>query len=129
MILIVGGAHQGKREAARRLLGLTEEEFAAKAADGAACAPEELCGKPVLLSFQETVRKLLSEGKDPDAFARGILREAPELVTLDEVGCGIVPMERAQRDYREAVGRAGQLLAAGADEVYRVICGISQKIK
>lgn len=129
MIFIIGGAHQGKREEARRLLGLAEAEFREKAADGAVCRPEELAGKRIVLSYQETVRKLLLKGEDPDAFTRGFLQAGPELVTMDEVGCGIVPMERAEREYREAAGRAGQMLAAGADGVYRVICGIPQKIK
>lgn len=47
----------------------------------------------------------------------------------DEVGCGIVPMEKSERDYREAVGHAGQMLAAAAAEVYRVQCGIAARIK
>ena len=48
---------------------------------------------------------------------------------MDEVGCGIVPVERLERDYREAVGRAGQLLAQNASQVFRVICGIPVRIK
>jgi len=51
------------------------------------------------------------------------------LVTLDEVGCGIVPMEKREREYREAVGAAGQLLASVADQVYRVLAGIPVRIK
>ena len=51
------------------------------------------------------------------------------MITLDEVGCGIVPLEKSERNYREAVGHAGQMLAAAAVEVYRVQCGIAARIK
>ena len=53
----------------------------------------------------------------------------PAVITLDEVGCGIVPLEKTERDYREAVGHAGQMLAAAAAEVYRMQCGIAVRIK
>ena len=48
---------------------------------------------------------------------------------MDEVGCGIVPLSREDRDYREAVGRAGQKLAEAAREVWRIQCGIPVRIK
>ena len=63
-----------------------------------------------------------------DSFSQ-ILVNPPAVITLDEVGCGIVPMEKSERDYREAVGHAGQMLAAAAAEVYRMQCGIAVRIK
>ena len=41
----------------------------------------------------------------------------------------IVPMEAEERTYRECTGRILEGLAAQADEVVRVVCGIGQKIK
>ena len=38
-------------------------------------------------------------------------------------------LEETERDYREAVGHAGQMLAAAAAEVYRMQCGIAVRIK
>ncbi len=107
MILVIGGSFQGKKA------------YAAK-----------ICGeKTVLADFQERIRAVVKAGEDPEAFTRQILEDPPEVITLDEVGCGIVPMEKAERDYREAVGHAGQILAAAATEVYRVQCGIASRIK
>ncbi len=48
---------------------------------------------------------------------------------MDEVGAGVVPVERSDREYQETIGLAGQLLAREAAEVYRVICGIGVRIK
>ena len=59
-----------------------------------------------------------------------LLAANPDCIILcDEVGCGIVPLERAEREYRELVGRIQILLAERAVSVERIICGISQKIK
>lgn len=47
----------------------------------------------------------------------------------DEVGCGVIPVDKKDREYREAVGRTLCELAAQASSVERIICGIAQKIK
>lgn len=51
------------------------------------------------------------------------------IITMDEVGNGVVPMEYRERAYREITGRIGCRLAEEAEEVYQVVCGISRKIK
>ena len=51
------------------------------------------------------------------------------ILICDEIGNGIVPMEAEERIYRERTGRILEQLAAQADEVVRVVCGIGQKIK
>ena len=54
----------------------------------------------------------------------------PEAVIISEqVGCGIVPADPLKRAFREKLGRLQIRLAEKADEVYRVTCGIGQKIK
>ena len=41
----------------------------------------------------------------------------------------MVHVERSDREYRETICLAGQLLAKEAREVYRVVCGIGVRIK
>ena len=105
MILIIGGSFQGKKAYAAQICK-----------DGR-----------ILADFQDRIRAVLEAGEDPEAFTR--LTDPPAVITLDEVGCGIVPLEKSERNYREAVGHAGQMLAAAAVEVYRVQCGIAARIK
>ena len=107
MILVIGGSFQGKKAYAAQICG----------------------GGTVLADFQDRIRAALEAGEDPEAFTRQILVNPPAVITLDEVGCGIVPTEKSERDYREAVGHAGQMLAAAAAEVYRMQCGIAVRIK
>ncbi len=129
MILIIGGACQGKVAFARKLSGMEEEPFACCQADGLTDGLEKAFGKRFLTGFHGWIRQIVEAGGDPEEFVRQILKSDPELVTMDEVGCGIVPVEPLERNYREAVGHAGQLLAQKAGQVYRVTCGIPVRIK
>ena len=56
-------------------------------------------------------------------------KEPDCIIISDEVGNGIVPADAFEREYRERTGRILVELAGRADEVVRVVCGISQKIK
>ena len=129
MILIIGGACQGKKRFAQELSGMDEPAFSSNMADGADDCPEVAWKKRFLIGFHQWIRRTLEEGKDPEEFVRQVIKAGTEIVTMDEIGCGIVPIERAERDYREAAGRAGQMLAGHARQVYRVVCGIPVKIK
>ena len=51
------------------------------------------------------------------------------VVTCDEIGCGVVPIERNDENWREAVGRLCCALAEQADAVIRVWAGVPQFIK
>ena len=46
------------------------------------------------------------------------------IFVTNEVGLGVVPENAQARRYRDLVGRANQLLAARADAVTLVCCGI-----
>ncbi|MBF0779535.1 MULTISPECIES: bifunctional adenosylcobinamide kinase/adenosylcobinamide-phosphate guanylyltransferase [unclassified Granulicatella] len=50
-------------------------------------------------------------------------------MVTNEVGMGIVPETRLGRFYRDLQGKINQLIAKEADEVYLVICGLSQRLK
>lgn len=75
----------------------------------------------VIVNYHEFVRKIMENGKDPLEFSQNINAKA---VACDEVGCGVVPMDKKQILYREAVGRSCCILAERAERVTRVICGI-----
>ena len=51
------------------------------------------------------------------------------VIVTNEVGYGIVPMEKEERVWRELCGRTCTNLASFADEVVRVCCGIVGRIK
>jgi adenosylcobinamide kinase / adenosylcobinamide-phosphate guanylyltransferase len=51
------------------------------------------------------------------------------IFVTNEVGLGIVPDNAMARRYRDLVGRCNQIIAAGADVVTLVTCGIPTNIK
>ncbi len=51
------------------------------------------------------------------------------IIVSNEIGLGIVPGDSVSRLYRDSLGRANQLLAAHADEVYLLVAGIPVPIK
>lgn len=120
--LIVGGAYQGKRAFAQREFGLLLEDIA----DGAEVSLDKPLAEHAVCNVQHLVRRALAEG-----IAMNALLELLEghIVLCDEVGCGVVPAEREQDIWREAVGRLCCDFAARADTVYWVRAGIAQKIK
>jgi adenosylcobinamide kinase/adenosylcobinamide-phosphate guanylyltransferase len=85
---------------------------------------------------------LLFEAEEPEIFSEEMIAElAAELVeaarqrrgvviiVTNEVGLGIVPENPLARHYRDLLGRCNQIVAAGADRVDLVTCGIVQTIK
>jgi len=51
------------------------------------------------------------------------------IIVSNEVGLGIVPENRPARIYRDLLGKANQLVASHANEVYFMISGIPMKVK
>ena len=62
--------------------------------------------------------------------AETLLKGNPDVIlVMNQLGCGIVPMDRFDREYRELTGRMGCVLARQAEEVYLVNCGIAKRLK
>ncbi len=51
------------------------------------------------------------------------------IIVSNEVGMGIVPDNAWARAYRDALGRANQIVAAAADEVFFVAAGLPLRLK
>ncbi len=126
MWLISGGAYQGKLDYAINILGMDKEA----AVDGLTCDWEELLETPLVNRFHLWIDRMLKEEKDVKGLVEELLKTNPNIIILvDELGCGIVPLEPYDRYYREVTGRICCQLASAAQEVHRVICGIGTVIK
>ena len=127
MILYIGGYAQGKLSYVLGQTGI----FADQVADGAEWLPEvEQKEVKVINHFHILVKRLLKEGRNPEALAEDLITRCPQLILIsDEVGNGIVPMTKEDREYRERLGRILCSLAVRAERVERIICGVGQRIK
>ena len=126
MILITGGAFQGKKAYAKKRFALEEQDMV----NGADCTEAELLKARAVADFQEYVRRVLKEGGDPSLLAEKLYAENPDiLVITNELGSGVIPADPFDRQWREASGRAACDLAKYAAQVHRVVCGIGTVIK
>ena len=64
-----------------------------------------------------------------DVVENWIKKNPDSIIISDEIGNGIIPINKEDREYREQVGRIQIMMAKQAKEVYRLTCGIAQKIK
>lgn len=113
MLLIVGGEGSGKRTFAKTL-GYTDKDMADAVLDD----------RPVLFHLEQMV---FADPACTDELLPAL--EGKEVVICNEVGSGVIPVERAERAGREATGRLCVLLAQRADCVVRMVSGIPTVIK
>ena len=123
MIMITGGVHQGKTAYAMRKFGLAENDIA----NGADCPFDELITARCITNYHELVKRLDDRCLP---FTEELCRSNPDaVIIMDEIGCGIVPMEKSERVWRENAGRYGCIIAANSVKVIRIVCGIPDIIK
>ncbi len=114
MILVIGGLASGKRAYVSKTYGYGEGDMADAALDE----------RPVLFNLQDLVAAKQDEA---DALLPALLEK--QVVICNEIGCGVVPIDRAERAAREMTGRVCVALAEKAEKVVRICCGIPAIIK
>ena len=132
-ILVVGGAGQGKLEFAKMLIR-ESEDISDK--DIYTFEHKECGMNKSLDDIAEVVpggckiyyhAERLVRGTDISIEELSELFSKDAIVICEDITCGIVPVDNTDRKWREDVGRFMQALAKNRD-VYRVICGIGEKI-
>ena len=131
MILRIGGFAQGKLQYVKQHYVQREDGHEVPVLDGMLEPPAGTGTVRVIVNhLHRYIREQLRQGTDPEKTIEDFLKKHPDCILIcDEIGNGIVPVEAEERVYRERTGRILEALAADADEVVRVVCGIGQKIK
>jgi len=125
MILIFGGAYQGKLEFAK-------EAFDVKDSDVFFCNEEKDIdwSSKVICDMDKAFLRHVREGlESKDVLADHLEELKDKILIVNDISQGIVPMDKDLRDWREMTGRAMLYLSKEADEVYRVFCGLGNKLK
>ena len=108
MVFIFGGAYAGKEMYAKR----------------------EFPDKKIIRDIHLIIKSEMEKGKNAlDAAERLVSQNTDAVFISNEIGCGIIPADKLEREWREAVGRVNCYLAAKAEKVIRVVCGIGVTIK
>lgn len=127
MELYVGGSSQGKLSYVLNKYGMAGQEE--NIAEGSLCTEEEMFTKKIINHFHEYISRLLEEGKDLEEFTKELLKKNPHVIIVcNEVGYGIVPLEKKDRIFREEVGRCLCRLAKEAVKFERIVCGFGMRL-
>ena len=110
MIFVTGPAYSYKKEYIMKEMSLDGESWDSIGAEGV----QELVRERMSMEELEKLADSLSE---------------KEVVIADEVGSGVVPVDEADRIFREQAGRLSVMLAQKAVKVIRVVCGLPQVLK
>ena len=125
MVLIIGGAYQGKLDYARKKYALSPEDIYT-------CTEESGVdfGARCIYAIEEYTLGCVRRCGDPERFFREHRQEWENSVLIcQDIFCGVVPLGEDMRAWRETTGRLCAYLSAEAHSVYRIFCGLEQKLK
>ena len=108
MILIIGGAYQGKTAYAKQTYGLQDADIFT--CEGLALDPAARCVR----HLERFALACVQAGKEPADELR-TLDLSDKILLCEDISCGVVPIDPEQRAWREAVGRMNAMLAARAE--------------
>lgn len=119
MIVITGGMAQGKTAFAESMEGPILDNLEAKI---------KVWMEEGILEEQALWEKIEQEvgaicGSKADLWSEDVI------LILREIGCGIVPMDKLESQWREVTGRLACRMAKLASDVYKMEAGIAVKIK
>ena len=124
MVLIIGGAYQGKLDYAKITYELAPEDIFT-------CSGGELdFSKRCINALEEFTYACVERGIDPVACFRNT-RELwqDSILICQDISCGVVPVDAVQRRWRHTTGQLCQYLATEARQVSRIFCGLEQRLK
>ncbi|MBR2048119.1 MAG: bifunctional adenosylcobinamide kinase/adenosylcobinamide-phosphate guanylyltransferase [Oscillospiraceae bacterium] len=120
MILIIGGAYQGKLDFAKEQFGITE-------ADIHTCADGQIDFSRRCI---DKVEAFAACHPDPIGyFEENRAAWQDSILILQDIFCGVVPMGAENRVWRQKTGRLAQYLTREAAQVSRIFCGLEQRLK
>ena len=124
MILIYGGAYNGK-------LQYVKENYDIKEEDIYYCEDSNIdFSKKVIYGLHKfTYENSNNEKVSIDYLKENINKLQDKIIICDEINSGIVPINKNERIWREDTGRALQYLSKNANKVVRVFFGIPTVLK
>ena len=124
MILIIGGAYQGKLDYAKAAFSLAPEDIFA-------CTGTEIdFSKSCVNALEEFCYACIQHNIDPIEYVKAHREDWQDSILIcNDLSSGVVPMDPVQRQWRHATGRLCQYLAGHAERVSRIFCGLEQWLK
>ena len=124
MILIIGGAYQGKLDFAKAAFSLAPEDIFT-------CTGTEIdFSKPCVNALEEFCYACIQREMDPIAYVQDHREDWQNSILIcNDLSSGVVPIDPVQRQWRHTTGQLCQYLAGQARQVSRIFCGLEQRLK
>ena len=125
MELIIGGAYQGKTEFSKEKFGFSDEDICICEKDGKIDFNKKCISHIERYSFW-----CVEHGVEPsEHFFEHAKNFEHGVVISDDIYCGVVPIDKTERAWREANGRLLIKIAEKSEHVTRVFCKIPTELK
>lgn len=125
MELIIGGAYQGKTEFSKEKFGFSDEDICICEKDGKIDFNKKCISHIERYSFW-----CVEHGVEPSEHFFEHAKNFEHCVVIsDDISCGIVPIDKTERAWREANGRLLIKIAEKSEHVTRVFCKIPTELK
>ena len=126
MILIFGGAYQGKFAYALQRFNVSENDVY-KCDSDAVKMPES---RKIIYEIDKWVLALVKKDIDVEETMRQFIHNNQDAIVIcNDISCGVVPVDPVLRKWREATGKSQAMLSHASDEVIRLFCAIPTRIK
>ena len=128
MHIVFGGAYNGKRQyVLAQLANERYEEYSGE-------IPSEASKTVIISNFEQlvmTYRQMdeLEVAKTIVAQITALSRQAKVICICNDIGRGIVPIDKDERFIHDACGRVYQALFKEAESIVRIWYGIAERIK
>lgn len=122
MILIIGGAYQGKLEYIKNNYDLKDIDIV----NGEDCSIETAEKGVCLYNYHKLIERLLFNNKNIDDYIENLNYS---IIISNEIGNSIIPINKDERLLVEKVGRSLCSIAKKAEKVIRIHCGLPIIIK
>ena len=125
MELIIGGAFQGKTDFAKENFGISQEDIFVCEKNSAPNFDKKCISHIEKFSFW-----CVEHGFEPAEYFFEYAKDIENRIIIsDDISCGVVPINKTERAWREANGRLLIKLSKKAEHVTRIFCGLSQRLK
>ena len=120
MILMIGGAYQGKLDYAKSAFALSDGDIFTCTEDTIDFSRRCIC----------SLEEFALAHPDPEGFFREHRSEwESSILICRDIFCGVLPIGAENRAWRQKTGRLCQYLSREAEQVIRIFCGLEQRLK
>lgn len=124
MILVFGGAYNGKLAYVKEKYNLDEEDIFYCNSDNINLEKKVICG------FHIFVKNMILENRSPLEYIKSNMDKLKDkIIITDDIGLGIVPIEKIDRIWRDEHGKSIQYISSKSKKVIRIFLGIEKVLK